>query len=138
MALVEHLDLAGVVDLAAKLEGTTPAVVQPRMSLSAVHRALLAPAAALDGRTVHRDLTMKAAVLCARLVEHPPLAEQQLPLAWLCMREFLARNGRDLLVGDPDEVHATLDRVASGQLTDSDLAVWIESQLAPIARRLAS
>jgi hypothetical protein len=138
MALVEHLALADVVDLAAKLEGKTPAAVQPHMNLAAVHRALLAPAAALDGRTVHRDLTTKAAVLCARLVEHPPLAEQQLPLAWLCMREFLARNGRELLDGDPDEVHATLGRVASGELMDADLAFWIESQLAPTARRLAS
>jgi len=55
--------------------------------------ALAAPAASFAGEEFYPEFTMKAAVLCSHLVRNHPLPDGNKRTAYLCLVEFVERNG---------------------------------------------
>ena len=133
MAVVNHLDIADVVLIAAELLNLRPEVVQRRIRLDVVHRALMAPAAEFNGEPLCEELALQAAVLAARLAQGKALQQHAGRLAWVCLREFVRRNGQDLQIEDPDDAVATLESVAAGLLSDDEFSLWLSEHMAPIA-----
>jgi death-on-curing protein len=65
-----------------------------------------------------------------RLAKNHPLPDGNKRAAYLCMREFLERNGRRLRRGPDyvDDAVTTIERVAAGELGDAELAEWIRGR----------
>ena len=79
------------------------------------------------GRFLARSLTTKAAVLCWHLVESHPLPDGNKRCAFLATIEFVERNGVAWLPGpgDPDETDHVIRGIASGDISEATLRVWI-------------
>lgn len=58
--------------------------------------ALAAPAAAFGGDEFYPEFADKAAVLCSRLARNHPLPDGNKRTAYLCLIEFVERNGYSL------------------------------------------
>jgi prophage maintenance system killer protein len=133
MLTVRHLGIGDVVLIAAELLELPPEVMHRRMRLDVVQRALMATAADLEDEPLYETLELQAAVLTSRLARGRPLADGSSRLAWLCLREFVRRNGHDLQPDDPDDAVAMLESLAAGLIADSEFAVWLSGRLASLA-----
>lgn len=100
--------------------------------------ALYAPKAGFSGQEQYADFAMKAAVLCARLIKNHPLPDGNKRVAFLCMNEFIERNGFELTVDDDDDdkdddddddAFATLVGVAAGNVSEEELASWVSARI---------
>jgi death-on-curing protein len=100
--------------------------------------ALSAPKAGFSGKEHYPDFELKAAVLCARLIKNHPLPDGNKRVAFICMTEFIERNGLELVLGDDDgEVHAAflvLVGVAANKVSEVELASWLSTRLRPRLR----
>jgi death-on-curing protein len=133
---VYYLDLADLLVIAEWVLGESAESIERSARLELAESALHAPAAAFGGVEFHPDLPTKAAVLCVRLVKNHPLVDGNKRLGFVCMIEFLRRNGRTWTPpeGDEDGEASTevIMSVASGPGDDPairDLAVWIEERI---------
>jgi death-on-curing protein len=94
--------------------------------------ALAAPRAAFEGAEAHPTFYEKAAVLCWHLVRNHPMPDGNKRTAYLCLREFIARNGHRWRV-DPaeiaDDVVSVIEGVAAGQVSREDLRRWLEEHV---------
>lgn len=63
--------------------------------------------------------------MCVRLARNHPLPDGNKRAAYLAMIEFLARNGVVWIPPSVDETVATIEGVASGRISERDLAAWL-------------
>jgi death on curing protein len=98
--------------------------------------ALAAPAAAFGGEEFYPEFTVKAAVLCSHLVWNHPLPDGNKRTAFLCLIEFIERNGYEWRQsGDETEEDTIVEmivRLAAGQLSDADFADWVRERTSAI------
>jgi death-on-curing protein len=84
--------------------------------------ALAAPAASFGGEEFYTELAEKAAVLCSHLVRNHPLPDGKKRTAYLCLIEFIERNGyqwrQSTDEAREDEIVDTMVHQAAGQLSD--------------------
>lgn len=99
--------------------------------LATAAAALAAPFAAERGRERHPALADKAAVLCARLVRDRPLPRGNPAVALLAMLELVERNHGVWTppTGGQDEIAATIERLAAGELSDAAFAAWMRARV---------
>lgn len=133
---VRYLDLADLLVVAEWVLGESVESIARSARLGLAESALHAPAAEFGGVEFYPDLPTKAAVLCVRLVKNHPLVDGNKRLGFVCMIEFLRRNGCAWTPpeGDEDgELSAeVIMSVAAGPGDDSairDLADWIEDRI---------
>ncbi|HEY6760496.1 MAG TPA: type II toxin-antitoxin system death-on-curing family toxin [Baekduia sp.] len=92
--------------------------------------ALAAPFAAFAGREFYEGFAVRAAILASRLVRNHPLVDGNKRLALVAMIEFLRRNGQpwpsDL---DQDELAETFERLAARELSEEEMAAWVDAKL---------
>jgi len=52
-------------------------------------------------------------------------------VGYLCLREFIARNGHDWQRphDDPDQTVRVIERVAAGVVSELELQAWVEERL---------
>src|SRR5438105_2429442 len=94
--------------------------------------ALNAPAAAYGGVEFYAEPHQKAAILYSRLVRNHPLPDGNKRVAFICMNEFLERNGYRLNLRQSDtaeKVTAILEAVASDQVFEHDFVKWLRARL---------
>ena len=128
---VAHLDVADFVLIAAEALDLDVDQVFRDTALGIAETALERPGLVIAGAEVYGPLAMKAAVLYATLTRYRPLvghsdADQRV-VAFLCMVEFIERNGHDLDL-DPD-LAEQLVGVATGVVADTDFARWLEPRM---------
>jgi death-on-curing protein len=78
------------------------------------------------------DLTALAAAYAFALARNHGFVDGNKRAAFMAAYVFLSLNGHDLDAAEPDVVQ-TMERVASGELTEPGLAAWMRARL----RRLA-
>jgi prophage maintenance system killer protein len=100
--------------------------------LATAASALAAPFAAERGRERHPTLPDKAAVLCARLVRDRPFPRGNGAVALLATLELVERNHGVWTppAGGEDEIAATIERLAAGELPDEAFAAWVRARVA--------
>lgn len=133
---VQYLDVADLLVIAEWVLGEPAEAIERSARLDLAESALHAPAASFEGVEFYPDLSKKAAVLCVRLVKNHPLFDGNKRLGFVCMIEFLRRNGHSWNPPDDDEDGAVsaqiiLD-VAAGPGDDSavrQLASWITERI---------
>ena len=126
MAAVEYLEVADFLLIAEAVTGVAAEdLARLDRTVHLAGSALAAPAAAYAGREFYPDIATKAAILCSRLARNHPLVDGNKRVAFLCMVEFLERNGRSLeVVGKRDE-NSMIDAVvalAAGDMSEADFA----------------
>jgi death on curing protein len=112
-----------VLGVPAETIGRWPRTVQLAES------ALGAPAAGFGDVEAYPEFAAKAAILCARIVANHPLPDGNKRTGYLCLREFVARNGYEWHRAEDDETVTVIEGVAAGTVSEPELQHWIEQRL---------
>ena len=128
-----YLDLADFLLVAEELLAIPAEVLARSARMGLAESALAAPAAEFGGVEFYPDLERKAAVLCARIARNHPLPDGNKRAAFLCLLEFVERNGRHWTSSndDPAETVATIEGAAAGTVSEEELAEWVARRLRP-------
>ena len=133
--LVRYLDLADFLLIAEAVLGVRTTELAYAAKLDLAESALAAPMARFGGREFYPAFEEKAAVLCSRLIRNHPLPDGNKRVGYLCLVEFVERNGFSWNPPTADypngeETVAMIDGVAAGQIDEAALAHWIQERLA--------
>jgi death-on-curing protein len=131
-AIVEYLELGDYLLIAERVLGIDAhTLVRFARLVPVAESALAAPAAGFGEVEAYPDFGDKAAVLCSRIVRNHPMPDGNKRAAYLCLREFIARNGFGWSTppGGVDETVAVIERLAAGELSEPDLAGWLRERI---------
>jgi death-on-curing protein len=127
---VEYLELGDFLVIAEAVLGVrAETIVRFERVVPLAESALAAPRAGFGGVELYPEFEMKAAVLCSRLVRNHPLPDGNKRTGFLCLREFVARNGCDWHSPGTDETVDVIEAVAAGAVSESELSQWIRDRL---------
>ncbi len=129
---IRYLDLADYLLVAEAVLGVDAEDIARFAGIALADSALHAPAAGFGDVEFHPGVQRKAAVLLHHLVRNHALPDGNKRVGYLCMLEFLARNG---LVwqrsdGDPDETVGMVESVAAGDTELESVVAWITRRTA--------
>lgn len=93
--------------------------------LGAAESALAAPFAGFGDTEFYPNPATKAAILCSRIVRNHPLPDGNKRVAYLAMREFLARNGIDWRRPEVEKTAEMIERLAARDISEEDFAEWV-------------
>lgn len=127
--MTEYLDLADYLLVAESVLGRKAEDIARLDRISLAESALAAPTMSFGGVEFYPDPIMKAAVLCARLVRNHPLPDGNKRTAYLCLREFLARNELEFRRPSVDETVGVIEALAAGNLSEPDFADWLRKHI---------
>jgi death on curing protein len=98
--------------------------------LGRVESALAAPFAGWGDTDFYPGTAAKAAVLCSRLMRNHPLPDGNKRVAYLAMRELLARNGYEWVRPDDGETAEMIERLAASDVSEEEFAAWVAEHVA--------
>ena len=129
-----YLDLADFLLIAEAVLGIPAEELAHVAKLDLAESALTAPSAAFEGLEFYPTFAEKAAILCSRLIRNHPLPDGNKRVGFLCLVEFVERNGYRWSAPEGDELRgdetvAMIEGVASGQVDEPTLVRWIEKRL---------
>jgi death-on-curing protein len=78
-----------------------------------------------------RQLSLLAAAYAFGIAKNHPFLDGNKRTAYVAMELFLAKNGLALMATDEDAV-LTFLRLAAGEVSEEELALWIEDHLLPV------
>ena len=107
----------------------TDAELAEMMDVHIVVAALRAPSATVEGEELYVGLAAKAAVLCVRLARTRPLPYGNTAVAYVAMREMIARNGGTWNAPAEDEAMNVLEAMAIRRLSEADFILWVAERL---------
>lgn len=128
---MERLSVEDLLLIAEQLLGVPAERIARTTRIASAAAALAAPFAAAAGRDRHPTLAGKAAVLCRRLVRDRPLPAANEAAALLAMLELISRNHGIWMAprGGQDEIAATIERLAAGELSDAAFDAWVRAHV---------
>jgi prophage maintenance system killer protein len=124
-----YLDLGDFLMIAAAIVGGEAEDVAATAQLDRVQAALLTPLAEADGVERYTSIATKAGVLAARIVGSRPLPEANAQVAWVCLCEFVLRNGHDWYGTDVDEAVEKFMALSSGELSEEEFVGWVAARV---------
>lgn len=132
--MTQYLDLADYLLIAEAVLGMPAEVLLFSADLSLADSALNAAAATYGGVELYPDFATKAAALTLRLCNNHALVDGNKRVAYLALREFVARNGYGWQAPaddfpDHDETVKVMWALADGRLDEVQLADWIRQRL---------
>jgi len=95
------------------------------LNLNGLQSALAAPRQSMFGTELHPTLWDKAAVLLSRLINNHPFYDGNKRIAFIAVREFLHRNGWELLV-DAEEAARFTRSIARGEREVTAIQQWLQ------------
>lgn len=133
---VRYLDLADFLLIAEAVLGVHAGELVYTGRLDLAESALAAPSASFEGHEFYPVFSDKAAVFCSRLIRNHPLLDGNKRVGYLCLVEFVERNGYTWSPppGDAqsgDETVDVIEKVAAGDIDEPTLASWIEERISP-------
>jgi death on curing protein len=133
---VRYLDLADFLLIAEAVLGVGAEELAYATRIDLAESALASPSAGFGGHEFYPTLAEKAAVLCHHLVRNHPLVDGNKRVGYLCLVEFVERNGYSWTApagDDPsgDETVHVIERVAAGSIDPAALALWVENRMTP-------
>ena len=94
--------------------------------------ALAAPAGGYGGVEAYPEFVEKAAVLTWHLIRNHPMPDGNKRTGFLCLLEFVERNGQRWRIHpaeEEDQTVALFEGVAAGTVSRHELQKWLESHL---------
>jgi len=131
---VQYLGLADFLLVAEAVLELNAEVLAHTVDFALADMALHAPAAGFGEVEFYPDFASKAGVLGYRIARNHPLIDGNKRVAYECLREFVARNGRSWSPppGDTpggDETVAVMVAVAAGEMSEVDFIAWITARI---------
>lgn len=132
---VQYLDLADFLVIAEAVLEVDAEVLAHQCDLHLADAGLNAPRAGFGEVEFYPDFASKAAVLCWHIIRNHPLVDGNKRVGYLCMTEFVERNGcawtpsSDDVAGD--ETVEMMVGVADGTVTAEALAAWVRDRITP-------
>jgi death on curing protein len=125
LAAMEQLDIADYLLIAEAVLDVDVDRLRRVVKLGAVESALAAPFAGFGEEEFFPEPATKAAILCSRLVRNHPLPDGNKRAAYMCMREFMSRNGLRWRRPGDDEVAEMVERLAARDIGEEEFAAWL-------------
>lgn len=96
--------------------------------------ALAAPAATFEGIEFYPEFAQKAALVYSRLARNHPLPDGSKRVAYLCMIEFIERNGyawdpTTIAEASLEETIQVLKGTAAGTIAEKDFVEWVRTHI---------
>lgn len=134
---VRDLDLTDFLLIAEAVLGVDADELAHAGQLNLAESALAAPFASFEGQEFYPTFPEKAAVLCSRLIRNHPLLDGNKRVGYICLIEFVERNGYSWSPPpgdnpDGDETVRIIEEVAASEIDESALARWIKDRIAPV------
>ena len=129
---VQYLDLADFLVIAEAVLGVDAEVLAHQCDLHLADAGLNAPRAGFGEVEFYPDFASKAAVLCWHIIRNHPLVDGNKRVGYLCMTEFVERNGytwTSAREDDGDETVEMMVKVAEGTVTAETLAAWVRDRM---------
>ena len=128
--MTRYLSLAEYLWLAEQVTGVPAETLSTAGRIDLADSALHAPAAAFGDHEFYPDVVDKAAVLCWRLARNHPLPDGNKRAAWASLVMFIDLNGGtwDPDPPDTDDAEQTMLAVASGEISEAELATWLRER----------
>lgn len=126
---VQYLDLVDFLLIAEAVFDVEVEVLAHRCDLHLADSGLNAPRAGFGEVEFYPEFATKAAVLCWHVVRNHPLPDGNKRVGYLCLREFVERNGYGWSSPDDNEVVAIMVGVAAGTVTAEELAEWVRARI---------
>ena len=120
-----RLDIVEYLLIAEAILDITAERLRRAARLDLAESALAAPFAGFGNRERYPTVAAKAAVLCSRLVRNHPLPDGNKRIAYICMREFIARNGLEWKRPPDDEAAEMVERLAGRTIGEAEFAAWV-------------
>jgi death-on-curing protein len=130
-----YLDLADYLLVAEAVLGVAAEDIVRFSGITLAESALHAPAPGIGDVEFHPGVERKAAVLLHHLVRNHALPDGNKRVGYLCMLEFVARNGLSWhrSDADPDETVDMVEAIAAGDVELDVVVAWIARRTAPDA-----
>lgn len=130
--MTRYLTLAEYLWLAEQVTGVPAETLSKAGRIDLADSALHAPAASFGDNEFYPDVVDKAAVLCWRLARNHPLPDGNKRAAWAALVLFIDVNDGtwDPDPPDVDEAEQAMLAVASGEIDEAELAVWLRERVA--------
>lgn len=129
--MIEYLDLGDIQYLIVRALGQPPESIVRDWGL--LESAMYRPQSVVFGTDAYPTLDEKAAALLHSLSRNHPLLDGNKRLAWLAVRLFYARNGRDLRAPDAQAGDALVRAVAMGEYDIGPLTVLLGRWIVDLA-----
>jgi death-on-curing protein len=131
---VQYLGLADFLLVAEAVLELNAEVLAHSVDLALADTALHAPAAGFGEVEFYPGFASKAGILGYRIARNHPLIDGNKRVAYECLREFVARNGRSWTPppGDGpggDETVAVMIAVAAGEMSEADFIAWVADRI---------
>lgn len=132
--MIQYLNLADFLIIAEAALGGPAEDLYRTCDIGVADSALKAPAACFGDFEAYPTMAQKAAVLTYRLCRNHPLIDGNKRVAYLALREFVARNGYTWTPPDGDDPHGdetvkVMWDLAAGQLSEKELTVWVAERI---------
>lgn len=132
--MIQYLNLADFLIIAEAVLGVPAEDLYRTSDIGLADSALRAPAACFGDFEVYPTTAAKAAVMTYRLCRNHPLIDGNKRVAYLALREFVARNGYTWTPPrgddpDGDETVKVMWDLAAGQVTQEELSVWVAQRI---------
>lgn len=117
-----------VIGIPAEVLGSSERVI------SQADSALHVPGSGFGDVETYPTFAEKAAILCARIIQNHPLPDGNKRTAFICMVEFIERNGRILGLGvadTTDRVADVLVDLATHSISEREFVDWVAERLRP-------
>src|SRR5215467_12465484 len=128
-----YLDLADFLIIAEAATGiAAETLAGSARVVSHAESALHAPRAGYGDTEAYPDFAEKAAILCARIIQDHPLPDGNKRTAFLCMVEFIERNGRRFELGAADTAQHVADvlvALASHEISERAFVAWVGARI---------
>lgn len=128
---MEAIEIGDFLVIAERVTGV-PAehLARNQQTVAAAEAALGAPWAGFGDVELHPTFAEKAAVYASRIVRYHPLVDGNKRVAWVVMREFIARNSREWMPAASREEEAEMiERLAASQVTEAEFTAWVTERI---------
>ena len=129
---MRYLTLAEALVVAEAVTGLDLTTLSRSPRIDLLDSALHAPKASFGGQELYPEFIDKAGVLAVRIARNHPLLDGNKRLAWSCLVMFVMLNGYQLIV-PPDDAVSTMLAVASGEVDEAALALWLTDRVESIS-----
>jgi death-on-curing protein len=131
----QYLELGDFLLIAEAVTGIPAEVLgSSERVVSQADSALHVPGSGFGDFEAYPGFAEKAAVVCARIIQNHPLPDGNKRTAFLCMVEFIERNGGLLNLGLADTVETVADvlvDLAAHRLSEQGFVDWVVHRLRP-------
>ncbi len=132
-AELQYLDLADFLLIAEAVTGIPAAALATSERLvSQAESALHVPQSGFSDVEAYATFAEKAAILCARVIQDHPLPDGNKRVGFLCLVEFIERNGYRLDLGDedtPGRVADVIIALAAHEISEREFADWVAARI---------